>query len=317
MTTTQIHQQLMKLEKEGRITIPDSVNRAYIERLVRQHQRKTGPVLTKSMFTPDQSKLGDENFIQYESVVPFMFVFATKMSVAAAEVSSEIFIGKVQCEGPDRKRVAVLLYKTRDRRTQQTRFKVMAWIIFDNSHDDRLGLLFRATLEYIGWTGNNLRMITADVDATDDCFHRSLLNTTTVGYMTSVKTRTTKVSYLRKVDAVLKKAQGQPEYNDLRSLKDVPNMTSNQISEAVNRLERLKGVGKRALLRWKSLFSVKISQISKGQIADDIGRNMMSKWLTSIKLPKSWIPLLDQLRRLHQELEFIDDESVYGEEDSD
>ena len=317
MTTTQIHQQLMKLEREGRITIPASVNRTYIERLVRQHQRKSGPVLLKSMFTPDQSKLMDENFIKFECLSPFLLVFATKMSVAAAEVSSEIFVGKVQCEGPDRKRVAVLLYKTRDRRTQETRFKAMAWIIFNNNHEDRDGPLFRATVEYLGWTGNNVRIITSDVDAAEDCFHRSLLNRATLGYMSSVKSRTTKVSYLRKVDAVLKKAQGLPEYNDLRILKDVPDMSSNEISETINSLERLKGVGKRVLLQWKTLFSVKISQISKGQIAGDVGRNMISKWLSSIELPDSWISLLDELKRLHQELEFIDDESVYEEEHSD
>ena len=94
-------------------------------------------------------------------------------------------------------------------------------------------------------------------------------------------------------------------------------MSSNEISETINSLERLKGVGKRVLLQWKTLFSVKISQISKGQIAGDVGRNMISKWLSSIELPDSWISLLDELKRLHQELEFIDDESVYEEEHSD
>ena len=101
------------------------------------------------------------------------------------------------------------------------------------------------------------------------------------------------------------------------SLKNVPDMSSNEISETINSLERLKGVGKRALLKWKTLFSVKISQISKGQIAGDVGRNMISKWLSSIELPDSWMSLLDELKRLHQELEFIDDESVYEEKHSD
>ena len=64
-------------------------------------------------------------------------------------------------------------------------------------------------------------------------------------------------------------------------------------------------------------FYVRRSQIEKGQIASDVGRNMISKWLKSVELPDSWIPLLNRLKGLHQELSFIVDESPYEEEHSD
>lgn len=317
LTAAQIHQQLMKLEREGTIAIPASVNRAYIDRLVREHQRKTGPVISKSMFNSDQAKLGDESFVKLECLVPFIFVFATKGSVVAANVSSEIFIGKIQCGAPDGKRVAVVLYKKLNRKTQQADFKPMAWIIFHDYLEDRDGSVFKATVRYLGWTGNNLKIITTDTEAKEDCFARSLLNTTTVGYMSSVKIRTTKVSYLKKVETIVKKVQGLQEYKDLRIFKDFPEMESNEVTEALDSLEHLKGVGRRVLLTWKSLFSVRRSQIEKGQIASDVGRNMISKWLESVELPDSWIPLLNRLKGLHQELSFIVDESPYEEEVTD
>lgn len=269
------------------------------------------------MFTPDQAKLGDDSFIKLECLIPFMFVFATNMSVAAADVSSEIFIGKIQCEGPDRKRVAVLLYKALDGKAWQARFKAMAWIIFNNHLEDRDGSFFKATVRYLGWTGNSVGIVTSDTDAKEDCFSRSLLNITTVGYRNSVKIRTTKFSYLKKVERILKKVEGLPEYNDLRILKDFPDMTSNQITEAVDSLEHLKGLGRPPLLKWKSIFSMRISQIAQGQSASDVGRNMISKWLASVKLPDSWILFLNHLKGLHQEIAFIDDEAPYGEEHSD
>ena len=313
MTTTQIHQQLMKLEREGAITIPTSVNRAYIDRLVRQHQRKSGPVVAKSMFTSEQAKLDDCCFIQLECHIPFLVILATSMSVAAAEVSSEIFIGKIRSEGPDRKRVAVVLYKAIDRKTQETSFQAMAWIIFDKHLEDRDGSFFRAIVRYLQWTGNNLRIITYDMDEKEECFCRSLLNTTTIGYINGVKNRTTKVSYLRSVHGILKKLQGLAEYNDLAILKQVPEMTSNQIRETVDDLERLTNAGRRALLKWKSLFSVKISHISRGQIACDLGRNNISKWLATVKLEESWISLLNQLKYLHKATYFPDNEAPYEE----
>ena len=74
----------------------------------------------------------------------------------------------------------------------------------------------------------------------------ALLNRTTIGYMSSAKNRRRKGNYLGKVDRRI------PEYNDLRVLKDVPDMTSNQIGEAINRLERLKGLVKRATCKQSS-----------------------------------------------------------------
>lgn len=90
-------------------------------------------------------------------------------------------------------------------------------------------------------------------------------------------------------------------------------MTSNQIRETVDDLERLTNAGRRALLKWKSLFSVKISHISRGQIACDLGRNNISKWLATVKLEESWISLLNQLKYLHKATYFPDNEAPYEE----
>lgn len=240
--------------------------------------------------------------------MPFLLILATKMSVAAAEVSSELFVGKLRAPGPDGRRVATVLYKELERRTQKTSFRVMAWIIFDKHLEDRDGAFFTATVRYLGWTGNNVRVVTSDLDSQEDCFCRCLLNTATIGYLSNVQHRTTRVSYSTKVDSILKKAEGLPEYNRLKILRDVPEMTGNEITEAITGIEGLKNA-KRALNRWKKLFSAKISQISKGHIASDVGRNTISRWLATVGLADSWISLMDQLKRLHQELSFAGDEA--------
>ena len=87
------HQELLKLEQQGDITIPESVTRSYIERLVDQNRRRRQST-SRSIFTSEQTQIDGRMFVQLESHIPFLVILATKTSIAAAEVSHELFVGK-------------------------------------------------------------------------------------------------------------------------------------------------------------------------------------------------------------------------------
>lgn len=310
MTTTQIHQQLLKLQREGGLNLPNTINREYIERLVRQRQKKRGPVVSKTMFTAEQAKLGEVNFVQLECQLPFLLIFATKTSVAAADLAPELFVGKIMVEAPEGKRVAVMFSRVTDKATMKTDFKPSAWIVFDKTLTDRDGAYVQATMRYLGWTANRLKMITSDLDSEEESFIRCLLNARTVDYSNPVQIRTTKFSYLTKVRGILKMLEGLPECQQFNTLKSFPDMTGTEITEALDRLEKIKN-GKRAIAQWKKLFGTKISQIATDRIALDKGRNAISQWLVSLKIPKSWDSFIEHLKGLHQEVAFPEDNSLY------
>lgn len=312
MTATQIHQELLKMQENGNVRIPETINRQYIERLVQRMNRRMEA--NKSMFTEQQAKIDGSVFLQLESRKPFILIFATRMSITAAETSHEIFVGKLQGVGPEQKRVAVFFYHTVDSQGQIRQFKVMAYVVFDGSLEDRDGALLQATIRYLGWTGRNIKVLTVDLDANEHTVPRCLASSGLVG---TLRTRTTQSSYEQTVKRILQKAKNMPEYNQLKVLKKFPRMEAKEIDKTLHELDQIRTDGKRAYQMWKKQFTNRISQISKEHIASDKGRNAISKWLRTVKIAESWSGLVDQIKSFHKTLVFEDDDRNEEEEQED
>lgn len=312
MTATQIHQELLKMQENGNVRIPETINRQYIERLVQRVSRRMEP--NKSMFTEQQAKIDGSVFLQLESRKPFILIFATRTSITAAETSHEIFVGKLQGLGPEQKRVAVFLYHAVDSQRHIRQFKVMAYVVFDGSLEDRDGALIQATIRYLGWTGRNINVLTVDLDASEHTVPRCLASGGLVG---TLITRTTQYSYEQTVKSILQKAKNMPDYHQLKALKKFPGMEAKEIDKTMHKLDQIRTDGKRTYQMWKKQFATRISQIAKEHIASDKGRNAISKWLRTVKIAESWSPLIDQIKSFHKTLVFEDDDHNEEEEQED
>ena len=313
LTSRQIHQELLKLEQQGHLTIPESVTRSYIERLVDQNRRRRQST-SRSIFTSEQTEIDGRLFVQLESHIPFFVILATKTSIAAAEVSHELFVGKIQAPGPEGKRICVFLYQDR---THHIQFRIMAWVIFDDHMDDRHGAFIQATVRYLGWTGKNLRTITADLDGNEQVAARYLANPGSIGYISTTRTRMTQYAYERDVNKILERNKAMSDYDKFKILTDFPKMEAREIDEQVHILDQIRSTdGRRALQRWKKHFATRISQISKGRIASDKGRNRISHWFATFQVADTWASLLEQAKSLHKTQAFQDDDAPYesGEE---
>ena len=112
-------------------------------------------------------------------------------------------------------------------------------IVFDKTLTDRDGAYVQATMRYLGWTVNRLKIITSDLDSEEESFIRCLLNARTVDYSNPVHIRTTKFSYLTKVRGILKMLEGLPECQQFNTLKSFPDMTGTEITLYSSTFEQL------------------------------------------------------------------------------